>query len=296
MNPSTTKKQISIIILTYNSESDIYDCLKSVYRHNDIGDALEIVIVDNKSLSVDIMFSNIKTIYGDDIILIKNNQNGGYGHGNNIGIKAASAPIIMIMNPDVRLIQPVFKIATETFEKGHIAMLGMTQLFSKSTKAVSFFLATVYSSSLILRLVDRLFRMFDFFIPNKMCFAGACFFIDKQIFEKVGLFDENIFMYCEESDVYYRIKKGGKLLYNNNLRYLHLAGQRKISINKLISIYKSKLYLCKKYNLNMDKLNRIEQSYTRYHLITESIKRNKETVQIYKEWSIILKKTNYIDF
>lgn len=37
-------KRVSVIIVTYNSEKHIYDCLSSIYRYNDIGDLLEVII------------------------------------------------------------------------------------------------------------------------------------------------------------------------------------------------------------------------------------------------------------
>ena len=98
-------KKLSLIILTYNSEKDIYDCLYSVYKYNDIGDYLEIIVVDNNSDNYIQMQKNIMTQY-PDVQIIANHKNGGYGQGNNLGIRAASAPIVSIMNPDVRLIMP----------------------------------------------------------------------------------------------------------------------------------------------------------------------------------------------
>jgi GT2 family glycosyltransferase len=52
-------KLISIIIVTYNSEEHIYNCLKSIFKYNDIKDALEVIVVDNCSLNSDKMFNNI---------------------------------------------------------------------------------------------------------------------------------------------------------------------------------------------------------------------------------------------
>ena len=76
-------KQLSLIILTYNSEKDIYDCLESVNRYNDIGDALEIIVVDNNSTNYIDMHDKIKSLY-PDVRIIANTKNGGYGQGNNI--------------------------------------------------------------------------------------------------------------------------------------------------------------------------------------------------------------------
>ena len=57
-------KKISIIIVTYNSQSHIYDCISSINQYNDIGDELEIIIVDNMSDAVDDMFSSIRDKFG----------------------------------------------------------------------------------------------------------------------------------------------------------------------------------------------------------------------------------------
>ena len=102
-------KDISVIIVTYNSETYIYDCLDSLFKNNDIDDRLEVIIVDNMSVHVNSMFETIKSRYKNRVTLIKNNKNGGYGQGNNVGINNSSAPIIMIMNPDVRLVAPILK-------------------------------------------------------------------------------------------------------------------------------------------------------------------------------------------
>lgn len=103
-------KRLSIIIVTYNSERDIYDCLESIRRHTDIApEELEIIIVDNNSRQADAMFSEIRHRFGPDIILLRNPRNGGYGQGNNLGIRQASSPVVLIMNPDVRLMEPLFQ-------------------------------------------------------------------------------------------------------------------------------------------------------------------------------------------
>ncbi len=101
-------KKISTVIVTYNSEAHIYDCLDSLFKYNDIGDDLEVIVVDNCSQKFTDMKDRIENKYAKSVTVISNLCNGGYGQGNNVGIKASHAPIIMIMNPDVRLVMPVF--------------------------------------------------------------------------------------------------------------------------------------------------------------------------------------------
>ena len=91
-------KRVSVIIVTYNSEKHIYDCLSSIYRYNDIGDLLEVIIVDNNSCNKDLMFESINRLY-PQTKLIDNPKNGGYGQGNNMGVKNSLGDIILIMNP-----------------------------------------------------------------------------------------------------------------------------------------------------------------------------------------------------
>ena len=65
-------KKVSIIIVTYNSEKDIYDCITSIIENSDISLAeIELVVVDNNSRGCDTMFKKLKTLWGEDIILIK---------------------------------------------------------------------------------------------------------------------------------------------------------------------------------------------------------------------------------
>lgn len=65
-------KKVSIIIVTYNSEKDIYDCINSIIENSDIPLAeIELVVVDNNSIGCDTMFGKLKTLWGEDIILIK---------------------------------------------------------------------------------------------------------------------------------------------------------------------------------------------------------------------------------
>lgn len=84
-------KKVSIIIVTYNSEKDIYDCVSAIKKHADIPLCeIELIIVDNNSKHTDTMFANLRDQWGNDIITIKNTRNGGYGQGNNLGIKEST--------------------------------------------------------------------------------------------------------------------------------------------------------------------------------------------------------------
>lgn len=217
-------KRLSIIIVTYHSEKDIYDCLHSVRTFADIPlDELEVIIVDNSPLC-EPMFGNLKELYGSDIILIHNTHNGGYGQGNNVGIRKATAPVILIMNPDVRLVEPVFRYCLEQFAlHKSLVLYGFTQRQhdGRIGRATSW-LSTIhpYIAEPLRFVTGKL----NLFFPKYMYVTGACFFLRRATFEQVGLFDEQIFMYGEEEDIRDRLltTEGATIGYARHLSYLHL--------------------------------------------------------------------------
>ena len=234
-------KRLSIIIVTYKSEHDIYDCLDSIWMYCDIPhEELEVIVVDNSPKS-DEMFSILREKYKNDIILIHNTHNGGYGQGNNVGIRQATAPVILIMNPDVRLCQHIFDTALKAFEKDHqLCMYGMKQMLSPTVKSPLSFDCSRLMNGYLIPFVAKLCNKFDIYMPSMMYLAGSCFFISKSKFEKVGLFDEDIFMYGEEEDIHYRLKKqfGPHFTYNSSIRYIHQTLDRPITLSteqKIIS-------------------------------------------------------------
>ena len=220
-------KKIAVIIVTYNSERHIYDCLEALFKHNDIGEELEVIIIDNCSKGYEAMRTQIEAQYGESVKVVSNTKNGGYGQGNNVGIRMAEAPIIMIMNPDVRLCEPVFRMVWNEFEhNGNLVMYGLTQRHEDGSLGRS----TAWTSRLYPYIAEPMryvCGMLNLYWQKYMYVSGACFFVRKSAFEKAGLFDENIFMYNEEDDIHGRLlkQKGAKIIYDRKHSYLHLHPQ-----------------------------------------------------------------------
>ena len=218
--------KLSIVIVTYNSEKDIYDCIDSIYKYSDLRkDEYEIIVVDNASRDADTLFSRLEALYGgSNLILLRNTMNGGYGQGNNIGITRATAPIIMIMNPDVRLAEPVFKAALSAFAADDkLSLYGMRQMLGERVPSRNSFACTYMMNGYLRVLLSAVCARLDWYIPRCMYISGACFFLRRSMFMEIGMFDESVFLYGEEDDIRWRLTRrfGTYFKYNKHLRYIH---------------------------------------------------------------------------
>jgi GT2 family glycosyltransferase len=230
------KIKLSIIIVTYNSYDLILDCINSVFHYNDIEtDELEIIVVDNSSVSEG---ERLKKLlfekFADKITFIKNN-NKGYGHGNNIGIKHSNGGIIAIMNPDIRLKEPIFKKVLETFKDDHVASLGFKQI--NGAGDFSFYRFPELFFPFLYSIKNRNDNNSERFDQHKHSLSGAFVFFRKKDFEKIGFYDESFFMYFEEPDVAKRITQlDKKVIYDNSKSYIHLMEQKESFNLKLLDI------------------------------------------------------------
>lgn len=288
--------KICVVIVTYNSESHIYDCLSSVFKHNDIGDDLEVIVVDNCSRDFKSMEDRIHELYANRVLVISNTTNGGYGQGNNIGIQNSHAPIIMIMNPDVRLIMPVFKNVESLFGSfKQCAVIGMKQIIP-GEKGRSF--GWSYRSPFWLGVfLYPVCRLLDVYISRYMYFQGSCFFLKKTFFSEVGLFDENVFMYGEEDDIHWRLKRNGySFYYQKCLCYKHLHEEnsgRNYDVSWKIQDFNSKKYLDIRDGFGNEYTKSRLMKQLKSQLFIQRIKSffghpNLEYVRFLKEWKLYL--------
>ncbi len=229
-------KRLSIVIVTHESEDHIFDCVESILKYSYLSrNEVELIIVDNCSQDVDNMFSLLRQVWGDGIVLVKNSTNGGYGQGNNLGIQHATAPIVLIMNPDVRLCEPIFQRALKHFEKNkHIGMLGMTQMKSATQRSNHSFCPTWLVNGYLQMVLYAVCNRLGWYVPSCMYIQGSCFFVRREIFLSTGGFDNAHFMYGEEEDLHYRLKKlyGSRCFsFDKHLHYIHQHGHRPPSLD-----------------------------------------------------------------
>lgn len=194
---------LSVVIVTYCSSSIIAPCLQSIQKFNDIGDHLQVTVVDN-SPTGDSTYGLICNEF-PWVQAVRNPKNGGYGQGNNVGARMSTGRYLLFLNPDTELIEPLFSFAISAFENdSRLAVFGMQLLTVGHRRSPSFFLRgqhmTKYPHG-----VPRLISSMGHFNATTMTCSGAAMFIRRDIFQRIGYFDEELFLGCEESDIWNRI-------------------------------------------------------------------------------------------
>lgn len=280
-------KRLSVVIVTYNSLGDIFECLDSVFGFSDIPhDELEVIVVENNSPQGDEMISGITCRYGDKVVTVRNDRNGGYGQGNNVGIRMAHAPVILVMNPDVRLAEPVFCEALKAFENPAICMYGIKQYNSYTNKSHNSIIVSSRVNGYLRTLLMPLFNRLDLYFAGFMYFSGSFFFVRKEMFESVGLFDESVFMYAEEEDIHFRLTKrfGPHHVYNPKRHYVHLSYNRKETLNYCIATLDSLIAVSVKNGVSKRRILRNYLRITNVKLLRERIRiilgRSGETMEM----------------
>ena len=107
--------KISVIIVAYKSGDILVKCLDSIAKYNDIEDELEVIVVDNSPEDERIERDLAKSQYKNYRYIPSDNR--GFGAGNNQGVDISTGEILAFLNPDIILIEPIFKKVWEKFQK-----------------------------------------------------------------------------------------------------------------------------------------------------------------------------------
>lgn len=246
--------KVSFVIVTYFSHDLIEACVTSIHNFTEGKDDYEIIIVDQSTAEgyqklmeiVDQSLSNRFTV-------IHNSANGGYGQGNNIGIRASKGSYIVVVNPDVIFPNHGYKKILSEFDKdSKLALLGGKQFGGIN---LSFWVRPEYNFPLFTTPLSKGCNKFNYFHEKYMFLSGALLIIDKQKFEEIGMFDENIFLYFEESDIMQRfLKKGYRTKFLKDFHYRHLIDEDKEFTDRHFTTeFNSAQYYFEKYHKNFSR-------------------------------------------
>lgn len=229
------KLDVSIIYVYYNTPREILDSFKSLtVAAADL--KYEVIILDNNSPK-----PLPSMLYKNKLIkVLENSKNVGYGAGANKAAEEAKGEYLFVLNPDTICKENSIKLLLDRAKKDKkVGVMGPQQI-DKNGKIL-------HSIGSMPKLPDALFALsflnkvwpenhyskkywakkLDRTIEQETdTVGGACMFFPKKVFEKVGGFDERFFMYFEEADICWRIKKlGYKILYYPKAKIIHLVAK-----------------------------------------------------------------------
>jgi GT2 family glycosyltransferase len=202
--------KISLITLNWNGYKDTSELLNSL--KNVKSPKFKVLVVDNNSTGDDVQ--KLKQNYNGFIDVIKCDTNLGFAGGNNVGIKKAlndNADYILLINNDT-IVEPEFlKVLVDKMDSNRNIGIIAPQINyydypykiwsagGKINKIRASGFARYYKNNNIIKNSDKIVEFV----------SGCCMLIRKEVIRDVGLFDENYFLYIEDTDFCYRTVKSG---------------------------------------------------------------------------------------
>ena len=250
---------LSIICVNWNSVNYLRECIPSVYEHTQ-GITFEIIVVDNASPEggVDALKQEFP-----DIVLIKSSENLGFAGANNLGFKQSKGKCILFLNPDTKLLNPAINIVLQRLQSlpdaGIVGCKLLNGDLSVQTSSIMRFpgiLNQVFQAE-YLRLRWPSFPLWNIgplfsssAEPAKVeVITGACMMMRREIFEKVGMFSEEYFMYAEDMDLCWKVSRAGfSNYYVGEGRIVHFAGVSSPREWQTIMKMRAELRLCAKFH------------------------------------------------
>ena len=264
MSESTQKYDLSVVIVNYNVVFFLEQCLNSVFAASKNLN-VQIFVVDNNSVdgSINMLKENFSSV-----VLIENKENIGFSKANNQAIKRANSPYVLLLNPDTVIEEDTFDKCIDFMNSNaDCGGLGLRMLDGKGnflpeskrgfpSPSVAFY--KIFGLSYLFPKSQKFGRyhlgfLSEFEVNEVDVLSGAFMLLRTLTLEKVGLLDEQFFMYGEDIDLSYRIKLGGyKNYYFPDTKIIHYKGEstKKSSVNYVFVFYNAMILFAKKHFSN----------------------------------------------
>ena len=258
----------SVIIVNYRQKALTEKCIASV-RAAIKSVECEIIVVNN---------SPDTDSFAQDGVKIIESPNKGYGSANNLGAAAASGKYLFFLNPDTLVGNDFLPGILKLFEDGRTGIAGCRLIYPGGGFQVSFGSDVSFFGEIKNRKTEKLYSDGNFSALEELgrkysevttvdWVSGAAFVIPKYIFDEIGGFDEEYFLYYEDSDLCRRVRNAGyEVKYYPFSEIVHYKGENTAQ-NFYDGIYaqakKSQLLYYKKH------LGLAERIFLRIYLVTK---------------------------
>ncbi len=254
---------VTCVVLNYNDAKMSVDLAMAIKKYSTIK---HVVIVDN--CSTDNSWSTLSRLDDEKIICIRTERNGGYGYGNNYAARYAldhlNSDAVLIVNPDVAFNEELTYTLIQAIQQDpSVGVASAIQLDRNGCeiKRSAWRIPTIWEYIISLdQLLSKLMKGFYYSLEELHkapivpvdCVAGSLLMITREAFEATKGYDEEMFLYCEETTLGCKIKKAGyRTVLCSDVSYKHLHGA---SISKSIqSSLKQRKILLQSHHLLLKK-------------------------------------------
>lgn len=284
----SNKKNVSIVILNYNSEQDVMVSAPQLSAQLEVMHSL--IIVDNASNpesierikgwlavwkpeaivgtqeEVNVWVKNnprAASISGR-VYLISHNENNGYSAGNNIGIRLADSlgvDAVLIANPDMRIEDPYYlsKLASTLFadKVNYVAasrILGLDNKDQNPLREASFLEEFFWPRFYF----TKIFGAHSYVLPYASKkpipvpkVSGCCLLLRMSFLRSTDYLDENVFLYCEEPILAARVQQNsGRIIYVPSISavHAHIRSEKANTSLRMLAFIKSRIFYLKNYS------------------------------------------------
>ncbi len=214
---TNSEKKVSVVLVNYKNSQDTLECINSLLKQSYTN--ISVLVVDNseeehyfEKLLKDLEKSNIKVLkyiegenvrlkFSKDVHVIKARENRGFSAGNNIGISVAlqnNTDFVWILNNDTVVLENTIKEMIEVSRIYDVSVITCKIKDYFQRNKVQYDGEKVY--------IEPIEEKNDILKPPAFL-SGANIFIKKDVFEKVGLLDEDFFLYFEDNEFHHRLLK-----------------------------------------------------------------------------------------
>ena len=222
------KHKLTVVIVSYNVRYYLEQCITSVLRATKHIDT-EIIVVDNHSK--DDTVTCLHQHFGDSLRLIESQHNLGFARANNMAIRQTESDYVLLLNPDTIVGEDCITSVLD-FLDAHpqgggagVMMLNADGTVARESRRA---LPTPWVSFLKMLGFSKRYYMshLPWDLPGQInVVSGAFFMLRREALDKVGLLDEDFFMYGEDIDLSYRLQKGGFTNWYIPAHILHYKGE-----------------------------------------------------------------------
>lgn len=239
---------VSAIVLNYRSPRDTVKCVRAL-REQTLAGRMEILAVDNHSLDDSIGFMRAQLRDLPNVRIVEQRDNLGYGKGNNEAAKLARGTYILIINPDNVLPRDGVARMLEALESDPDAgVVGPALVYPDGTtrpsartfpSPVDLFRKRVFPMAWHKEYEEERKRQCSAPAVDIDWLVGACLLLRRDLYEKLGGFDERFFLFFEDIDLCRRIHgMGKKVIYLSSLAVLDRKGR--LSGSSIFSLFTRK--------------------------------------------------------